>query len=98
MLSTLSPSHQALLRDIILNVLVENGYHKVLSDPTTGVYEVAKEKKPLVLRLLEENHAISMDAPAEIQGEVRGILRGLAEIMDEYRGRLMLQVEGQQKA
>ena len=97
-LGTMSHSHQALLRDIILNELVENGFHKVLSDPTSGVYEVAKDKKPVVLRLLDEDHAISMDAPAEIQDEVRSLLRRLAQVMDEYRGRLMLEVEGQQEA
>jgi hypothetical protein len=93
-INAMSQLHQGLIRDIMLAELEDIGYHKVLSDPTTGVYEVSKGRMPAVIRLHDEAFLVSIDAPEEIQSEIRDAMRRIAALMTEYRDRLVDAIEG----
>jgi len=92
-IQAMSQSHQGLIRDVILEELEQSGFHKVLSDPTTGVYEVTKDKQPVVVRLLDEDNAVTIDAPQELHEEIRGVMRRIANLMHEYHSQLVAELE-----
>lgn len=94
-LEALSATHQKLVRDILLAELEEGGFEKVFDDITAGIYEVDKDGKLAVVRLHDDGIRISVDAPIDIQEELRNIIRGIADYMMEYRNRLLSMIERQ---
>ncbi|HUX07374.1 MAG TPA: cation:proton antiporter [Acidobacteriota bacterium] len=91
-LNTTSRTHRGLVRDVLLAELGEVGFKKVLSDAASGIYEVQKNNRPVVIRILDEDFKISIDAPEDNHEEIRGVLRKIADDMMDYRNKLMAQV------
>jgi Kef-type K+ transport system membrane component KefB len=87
--NTLSDAHQGLVREGLLAELAEAGYSDVLSDAAGGIYEMQKGGKGVVVRMLEEDFAISIDAPAELHAEIRDALHRFADNMLGYREKLL---------
>ena len=87
--NTTSRTHRGLVRDVLLDELGEVGYKKVLSDAAGGIYEVQKNNRPVVIRILDEDFMISIDAPEDNHEEIRSVLRKIANDMMDYRNKLM---------
>jgi len=87
--NTSSRTHRGLIRDVLLDELGEVGYKKVLSDAAGGIYEVQKNNRPVVIRILDEDFMISIDAPEDNHEEIRSVLRKIADDMMDYRNKLM---------
>jgi hypothetical protein len=91
--NAVSYHHQGLVRDVLLTELGDAGFSKVLSDAPGGVYEMQKEGKAVVIRMLDKDFGILIDAPNELHVEIRDALRRIADNLLGYRERLLSVIE-----
>ena len=96
LIHAVSALHQRFVRDLFISFLEDNGYGIVYGDAPAGVYELQKEGAPVVIRELDEDFGVSVDAPTEFHDEVRTIISGVADFMREYQHKIAAEI-GEQR-